>query len=78
MLWVFLALIATAAAILTGLNARAIGCRLGVMDDPDNLRKIHTTPTPLVGGIGILIPLLVWFVGSLLTGALPNSPSLAV
>jgi UDP-GlcNAc:undecaprenyl-phosphate GlcNAc-1-phosphate transferase len=78
MQWAFLVLIAAAAAILTGLNAQAIGCRLGVMDDPDNLRKIHAAPTPLVGGIGILVPLLIWFAGALLTGALRTSPALAV
>jgi UDP-GlcNAc:undecaprenyl-phosphate GlcNAc-1-phosphate transferase len=42
---------------------------LGMMDKPDS-RKVHATPIPRVGGIGIvlgaLIPLLIWPVGGLL------------
>jgi UDP-GlcNAc:undecaprenyl-phosphate GlcNAc-1-phosphate transferase len=42
------------------LFARPIGQRLGVVDLPDSLRKTHPDPTPLVGGIAIMIPLAVW------------------
>ncbi|MGD0192659.1 MAG: MraY family glycosyltransferase [Rhizomicrobium sp.] len=40
--------------------ARQIGDRLGVVDVPDSLRKSHPDPTPLVGGIAIMLPLAVW------------------
>lgn len=40
--------------------ARPIGQLLGVIDDPDGRRKIHTGPVPLVGGIAVVAPLLVW------------------
>jgi UDP-GlcNAc:undecaprenyl-phosphate GlcNAc-1-phosphate transferase len=38
------------------------------MDRPDNRRKRHTKDTPLVGGVGILVPLLVWTAGAVMTG----------
>ncbi len=37
----------------------AIGQRLGVMDMPDGRRKLHASPTPLVGGIAVLVPPVV-------------------
>jgi UDP-GlcNAc:undecaprenyl-phosphate GlcNAc-1-phosphate transferase len=37
-----------------------IGERLGVVDHPDNGRKNHANATPLVGGIAIMVPLLLW------------------
>jgi UDP-GlcNAc:undecaprenyl-phosphate GlcNAc-1-phosphate transferase len=40
--------------------ARQIGDQLGVVDVPDSLRKSHPDPTPLVGGIAIMLPLAVW------------------
>ena len=40
--------------------ARQIGERLGVVDQPDNLRKTHPEPTPLVGGIAIMVPIVMW------------------
>jgi UDP-GlcNAc:undecaprenyl-phosphate GlcNAc-1-phosphate transferase len=42
------------------LFARAIGKRLRVVDHPDSLRKTHPDPTPLVGGIAIMVPLAAW------------------
>ena len=78
MLSIFLGLIAAAAAVLICLNADTIGRRIGVMDHPDNQRKTHAKPTPLVGGIGILVSLLIWLSGALLSGALKSSPALAV
>ncbi|HWA03723.1 MAG TPA: MraY family glycosyltransferase [Rhizomicrobium sp.] len=53
-----------AAALLVALailiNGWAIGTRLKVVDHPDNIRKNHAQATPLVGGIAIMVPLLVW------------------
>ena len=37
--------------------ADRIGRRLGLIDHPDNLRKRHERPTPLVGGIALMPPL---------------------
>jgi UDP-GlcNAc:undecaprenyl-phosphate/decaprenyl-phosphate GlcNAc-1-phosphate transferase len=44
------------------LFAVPIGRRLNVIDHPDKRRKDHPGPTPLVGGIAILVPLAVWCV----------------
>src|SRR5258706_6468958 len=68
MLGIFLAFVAVATALLICLNAETLGRRLRVMDHPDSERKNHTISTPLVGGIGILLPLLIWLVGALLSG----------
>jgi len=38
------------------------------MDFPDHQRKSHRKPTPLVGGMAILLPLLLWLCAALLTG----------
>jgi len=53
-----LAALAVSLVILTW--AWPIGERLGVVDHPDNGRKNHARATPLVGGIAIMIPLLLW------------------
>jgi len=74
MLSILLGLIAAAAATVICLNAETIGRRIGVMDHPDNRRKTHAKATPLVGGIGILVPLLIWLGAALLSGAFKNSP----
>ena len=41
-------------------RAWPIAERLGVVDYPDNGRKNHARATPLVGGIAMMVPLLVW------------------
>jgi UDP-GlcNAc:undecaprenyl-phosphate GlcNAc-1-phosphate transferase len=48
--------------------ARQIGDRLGIVDHPDNLRKKHPDPTPLVGGIAIMVPLAAWSAIRLFSG----------
>jgi UDP-GlcNAc:undecaprenyl-phosphate GlcNAc-1-phosphate transferase len=78
MLSIFLTLIAVFASISICVNAETIGRQIGVMDHPDSQRKTHAKPTPLVGGIGILVPLLVWLGGALASGALVLSPTVAV
>lgn len=40
-------------------SAQRIGCWLDVIDHPDSARKHHARPTPLVGGIALMMPLLV-------------------
>ncbi|MBM3568785.1 MAG: undecaprenyl/decaprenyl-phosphate alpha-N-acetylglucosaminyl 1-phosphate transferase [Alphaproteobacteria bacterium] len=44
------------------LRARPIARRLGLMDLPDGRRKIHDRPTPLLGGIAVMPPVLVMLV----------------
>jgi len=75
MLSVFLAFVAAAACLIICLNAEIVGQRLGVMDHPDNARKVHARATPLIGGMAILLPLLVWLAGALLaeTAAQPKT-----
>jgi len=43
-------------------NAEPLGRWLGVIDYPYNKRKLHTRATPLIGGIAIIVPLLIWSV----------------
>jgi len=57
-LGVFLALVATCVALVVCANARAVATWLGVMDHPDEGRKRHATPTPLVGGLAIILALM--------------------
>lgn len=47
-----------------------IGELLGVVDHPDNGRKNHARATPLVGGIAIMVPLLVWAIAAFFWPAL--------
>ncbi len=49
-----------AISLIVGLNARAIGMRLGVIDYPFRGHKTHKEPTPLVGGIAVALPLLTY------------------
>jgi UDP-GlcNAc:undecaprenyl-phosphate GlcNAc-1-phosphate transferase len=42
------------------LFAMPIARRLKVIDFPDSGRKMHPLPTPLVGGIAIMVPLILW------------------
>ncbi len=48
------------------LNARTIGEALQVMDHPDTVRKKHAQVTPLVGGLAIMVPMVLWAAASLL------------
>jgi UDP-GlcNAc:undecaprenyl-phosphate GlcNAc-1-phosphate transferase len=41
-------------------NARIIAEKLEVMDHPDAFRKRHAQSTPLVGGMAIMIPVILW------------------
>lgn len=50
--------------LVIGFNARPLGEALRVIDHPDSYRKLHHAPTPLVGGIAILLPLLIWVTGA--------------
>src|SRR4051812_19189599 len=77
MLSIFLGVIAGAWTVLICLNAGTIGHRLRIIDRPDNHRKRHAKDTPLVGGVAILLPLLVWIAGALMTGLVADNGTLA-
>lgn len=62
-------------ALATAVWARPLGEALGVMDKPDGARKLHASPTPLVGGIGLFLALAA---GVALQGAVFGSISPAV
>src|SRR2546423_5617466 len=68
MLLVFDDALAIAVTWLICINAKAIALRLHVMDIPDHKRKSHSQPTPLVGGMGILLPLFLWLGAAVLIG----------
>jgi UDP-GlcNAc:undecaprenyl-phosphate GlcNAc-1-phosphate transferase len=57
------------AVLLVSLGILAFGWPLGewlgVVDYPDNGRKTHPRATPLVGGIAIMVPLLIWSGGGI-------------
>lgn len=54
-----LALLAQAVlAFFVCLFARTIAQSIGVIDAPDSDRKLHRQPTPLVGGLAVMIPVL--------------------
>jgi UDP-GlcNAc:undecaprenyl-phosphate GlcNAc-1-phosphate transferase len=56
------ALCALVLSLLILANAEPLGTWLGVMDFPDNVRKLHARATPLVGGIAMMVPLTIWTV----------------
>lgn len=51
-------LVAGSSAItaLICLHANEMGSILGVIDRPDGMRKYHARPTPLMGGLAVLVP----------------------
>ena len=57
------------AVISFGLTAfvRRLALWYGVVDKPDNVRKIHTAPVPLLGGIAIFVSFSVCLVAAALT-----------
>ena len=55
------------------LMADRIGGFLGVLDAPDNNRKLHVRTTPLVGGLAVVLPIVC--AGPWLAGSAESSPS---
>jgi len=53
-------------------HAHRIGGALGVMDHPDRIRKRHLKVTPLVGGLAVMAPLLIWTAAALVFGRESN------
>ncbi|HEY5346576.1 MAG TPA: MraY family glycosyltransferase [Rhizomicrobium sp.] len=57
----FAALLVSLAMLI---GAPVIGEKLGIIDHPDAVRKRHTMATPLVGGLAIMVPFLLWTAAS--------------
>lgn len=65
----FLEYLPILATVAICLFARAIGEWLNVIDHPDSERKIHSDPTPQVGGIAVVVPISIWAFFGLLWGS---------
>ncbi|EKD33440.1 MAG: hypothetical protein ACD_76C00029G0005 [uncultured bacterium] len=61
--WIILAFVCS---FLFTLAIKRIALRLGVVDSPDNVRKIHKEPVPLLGGTAIFITMAIFIIGFLL------------
>jgi len=55
----FTIILAFIISFFSGFFYKQIAFKLGIIDEPDNKRKIHTRPTPLLGGISIYTALIV-------------------
>ena len=64
----YVALLSTAICLF----ALPIAQWLKVIDYPDSGRKAHPSPTPLVGGIAIMVPLILWCVVRIAAGHLES------
>jgi UDP-GlcNAc:undecaprenyl-phosphate GlcNAc-1-phosphate transferase len=51
-------ILAAFATLVICLFARPLAVRLKVMDVPDAVRKHHAAPTPLIGGLAIVLPMI--------------------
>ena len=66
-------IVTAAASLALCLFANPIGRALGVIDRPDGGRKLHARPTPLIGGIAVVLPWLAVFIVELVSGTFPMS-----
>lgn len=73
MLYVFVFLASAAVAVLATIAVRRLAVRLGAVDYPSEPRKIHSKPTPLLGGLAIFLSF--WLVVGLLTLATDFLPA---
>lgn len=53
--------------------AGRLGRWLDVIDHPDGLRKRHARPTPLIGGIALMVPLVLVAAGEALARSAPDA-----
>jgi UDP-GlcNAc:undecaprenyl-phosphate GlcNAc-1-phosphate transferase len=58
-------LAALALSLVILFAAEPLAAFLGVVDHPDSGRKRHARATPLIGGIAIMLPVLLWSAGAL-------------
>ena len=56
--WILVLLIASLISFLSIPFVKFIAFKFNILDNPDP-RKVHTTPTPLIGGVGIYIAFLI-------------------
>ena len=56
--WILVLLIASLISFLSIPFVKFIAFKFNILDNPDS-RKVHTTPTPLIGGVGIYIAFLI-------------------
>jgi UDP-GlcNAc:undecaprenyl-phosphate GlcNAc-1-phosphate transferase len=54
LLFIIATLLAFAASLLLTPLVKRLARRLGIVEHPDNFRKLHATPTPLCGGLAVL------------------------
>lgn len=52
--------VALLGAFVILLAAPILATKLGVLDIPNSARKRHALPTPLIGGIAIMVPFVFW------------------
>lgn len=53
------------ASLLILFNADYLGEKLAILDHPDTVRKKHARVTPLIAGLAIMVPILLWCASSL-------------
>ena len=53
-------LLAIIPSLVLFLNSSKIGKKLGLLDLPDNKRKIHVSPIPKLGGITIYLSVIIF------------------
>jgi len=73
--YVVIYLIAFTLSVFLVPMVRSLALRVGAMDEPDGLRKIHTIAVPRMGGVAIFIAFMVPVLGVYLlgvTGVLPS------
>ncbi len=70
-MYVLYAICATLSLVIC-IFAERIGTSLGVVDEPDGSRKVHSRRTPLVGGIAIVGPLVLTAAALALAGGQPR------
>src|SRR5262245_27311162 len=58
--------------------AEPLARKMGLLDRPDGILKLHKNETPLMGGIALLIPSLLVSIPFLTTMSLGDEPFMAV
>jgi len=70
--WHLMPLFAGILTLVTCLYAEPICRALGLLDYPDGVRKNHTTPTPTIGGVAIVVPIALWCGAFAVAGTAPD------
>lgn len=88
---VLLSVVSCVLSLLFTPLVRSLATRLGIVDKPDNFRKVHRKPIPRVGGVAVVLSVVgaygvlallhmssLWVIKSELAFVLSLSPALAV